>query len=66
MPKNIITDTTDFGICWFKTLVLKTKNNYFKFIKLFNFESQIYFLDYMFFNDFIIIFILYYISKIIQ
>jgi hypothetical protein len=66
MPKNIITDTTDPGTYWPKTLVLKTKNDHFEPMKLSDFEPEIYLPDYMFPDDLIIIFTLYYTPEIIK
>jgi hypothetical protein len=47
-------------------MFLKIKNNYFEFMKLFIFNTEIYFLNYISVNDSIIIFILYYILEIIK
>lgn len=66
MPKDIITDITNPGICWFKTIFLKIKNDYFEFIKLFYFDIKIHFLDHTSTDDPIIIFILYYTLEIIE
>jgi hypothetical protein len=66
IPENIITNTIDPGIYRPKTLVLKTKSDYFESIKLLDFEPEIYLPNYISPDNPIIIFILYYIPEIIK
>jgi hypothetical protein len=66
MLEDIIIDIINSRICRPKIIFLKTKRNYFKSMKLFNFEMDIYFPDYISPNDLIILFILYYILEIIK
>jgi hypothetical protein len=57
---------TNPRICRPKITSLKTKNNYFKPMKLLEFVTEICFFNHISANDFIIIFILYYIPEIIK
>jgi hypothetical protein len=66
IPEDIITDTTNPGTRWPKTLVLKTKSDHFEPIKLPDFEPEIHLPDYMSPDDPIIIFTLYYTPEIIK
>jgi hypothetical protein len=66
MPEDTITNTTDPGTYWPKTLVLKTKNDYFEPMKLFDFEPEIYLPDHVSPDNPITIFTLYYTPEIIK
>jgi hypothetical protein len=66
MPEDTITNTTDPGTYRPKTLVLKTKSDYFEPMKLLDFEPEIHFPDHVSPDDPITIFTLYYIPEIIE
>jgi hypothetical protein len=66
MPENTKADSTDPGTRRPNTKLLKTKRNHFEPIKLVDCDPAIHLLEYVFPDDPIILFILYYSPEIIK
>jgi hypothetical protein len=66
MPKDTITNPTDPGTRRPKAQPLKAKGNTFIFIKLLDFETEIYLLDNTFPDNPITLFIIYYSLEIVK